>query len=91
MYIIYSIICIYTLFTVMMDVSMFSDDGMEINIKPLLSRKSTDKEYRYKTTTIPIPHSVTSIQNSSIPTTKGHNKESGTFFKVSSILFTRYS
>ena len=70
MHIVCFIIYIVTFISDVMNVSKFSDDGMEIKNIPLLSRMSVKKELHNRTTTIPIPHSVTSIQNSSIPTTK---------------------
>ena len=54
-------VCIVTLITAVVIVSMFSDDGMEINVIPPLSRMSANKELHNKTETILIPHSVTSI------------------------------
>ena len=64
------LIFIFTLITILVNVLRISDDGMEIKNIPLLSRMSVKKELYNRTTTTPIPHSVTSIQNSSIPTTK---------------------
>ena len=95
MHIVCFFICIVTFISDVMNVSKFSDDGMEIKNIPLLSRMNVNKELQNRTTTTPIPHSVTSIQNSSIPTTKSQApfSKSLLFFspEVSSILFTRYS
>ena len=63
-------ICIVNFIYDVVNVLRISDDGMEIKNIPLLSRMSVKKELHNRTTTTPIPHSVTSIQNSSIPTTK---------------------
>ena len=70
MHIVCFIICIVTFIFDVVNVLRISDDGMEIKNIPLLSRMSVKKELHNRTTTTPIPHSVTSIQNSSIPTTK---------------------
>ena len=63
-------ICIFTFIFDVVNVSRFSDDDMEINVIPLRSRMSDKKEHHNMTKTIPVSHSVTSIKNSSIPTSK---------------------
>ena len=70
MHIVCFVICIVTFIYDGLNVLSISDDGMEIKNIPLLSRMSVKKELHNRTTTIPIPHSVTSIQNSSFQTAK---------------------